>query len=156
MSIERAIDALRNEQLVVLLDERGRVRGDLVANGRTVTETQVNFMATHGRGLVSVALTAAKVEALRLPPMAPGWGADDRGFTVSVEASGGITTGISARERAHTIRTLAAPDARPGDVTSPGHIFLLRAAAGGLLERRGRLEAALTLVARAVQGEAAA
>jgi len=146
---------LRAGQTVILVDERGAGRADLVAAARDVTDDQVNFMATHGRGLVSVALSAARVERLRLRPMAQDWGATDRAFTVSVEASAGISTGISARERAHTLRTLAAPAAQPEDVTSPGHIFPLRAAAAGLAAQRGRVEAAVSLVSLAGLGDAA-
>ncbi|MGZ3437889.1 MAG: 3,4-dihydroxy-2-butanone-4-phosphate synthase [Polyangia bacterium] len=156
MPVHRAIDALQRRELVIVVDERGRGRGDLVAPARTVTDEQVNFMAAHGRGLVSVAASAARIDALRLRPMAATWGVDDRAFTVSVEAAVGTTTGISTRERAHTIRTLAAVDARPEDLTSPGHIFPRRAAAGGLRERHGRLEAAVALIAAAGLGDTAA
>jgi 3,4-dihydroxy 2-butanone 4-phosphate synthase/GTP cyclohydrolase II len=156
MPVRRAIEVLQRSELIIVVDERGRGRGDLVAAARTVTDAQVNFMAAHGRGLVSVAVSAERIDALRLRPMAATWGVDDRAFTVSVEAAVGTTTGISTRERAHTMRTLAAVDARPEDLTSPGHIFPLRAAAGGLRERHGRLEAAVALVAVAGLGDAAA
>jgi 3,4-dihydroxy-2-butanone 4-phosphate synthase len=154
--IEHAVAALRNRELIILVDEAGLGRGDLVAAARDVTDEQVNFMAAQGRGLVSVALSAARVDALRLRPMAAGWGTADRAFTVSVEATRGISTGISARERAHTIRTVAAVGARPEDLTSPGHVFPLRAVTGGLGERRGRVEAAVALVECAGLDDAAA
>jgi 3,4-dihydroxy 2-butanone 4-phosphate synthase/GTP cyclohydrolase II len=156
MPLHHALQRLRAGDIVILVDERGAGRADLVADARTVTADQVNFMATHARGLVSVALSAARVERLRLRPMAQDWGAPDRAFTVSVEATRGISTGISAGERAHTIRTVAAASARPEDVTSPGHIFPLRAAAAGLAAQRGRIEAAVALVERARLGDAAA
>jgi 3,4-dihydroxy 2-butanone 4-phosphate synthase/GTP cyclohydrolase II len=156
MPLERALAALHNHEIIIVVDERGRGRGDLVAAGRTISDAQVNFMAAHGRGLVSVALSAARVDALRLRPMAAGWGVTDRAFTVSVEAAHGISTGISTRERAHTIRTIAAVTARPEELVSPGHVFPLRAVGGGLRERRGRLEAAVALVERAGLGDAAA
>ena len=97
MPADRAIAALSRHELVILVDERGRGRGDLVAAARTITDEQVNFMAAHGRGLISVALSAERVDALRLRPMAAGWDVDDRAFTVSVEAAQGTTTGISAQ-----------------------------------------------------------
>jgi 3,4-dihydroxy 2-butanone 4-phosphate synthase/GTP cyclohydrolase II len=156
MGWHRALQTLRAGGLVVLVDERGAGRADLVADAGSVTDAQINFMATYGRGLVGVALSAARVERLRLPPMAQDWGASDRAFTVSVEAARGISTGISTSERAHTIRTLAAARAQPGDLATPGHIFPLRAAATGLVGQRGRVEAAVALVERAGLGDAAA
>jgi 3,4-dihydroxy 2-butanone 4-phosphate synthase / GTP cyclohydrolase II len=153
-SFELALASLRAGRLVILADGRGRA--DLVAAAHTVDDAAVNFMATHGRGLIAIAMSAARVDRLRLQPMAAGWSAPDRPFTISVEASAGISTGISAGERAHTIRTAAATHARPADLTSPGHIFPLRAVAGGLGQRRGRVEAAVALIERAGLGDAAA
>jgi 3,4-dihydroxy 2-butanone 4-phosphate synthase/GTP cyclohydrolase II len=112
-----------------------------------VTPEAVNFLATHARGLICLALEPAKVAALELPMMVPKNSSPRQtAFTVSVEAREGVTTGISASDRAHTIRTAVAPDAKPDDLTSPGHIFPLRAVEGGVLVRAGHTEGSVDLV----------
>ena len=146
--VKGAIRELRSGRMIVVVDDEERENeGDLIMAAEMITPEAINFMATHGRGLICLALTGARLDELRLGPMTPGDGAlGGTAFTVSIDAKGhGITTGISARDRALTIR--AAIDARsaPGDFARPGHVFPLRSRAGGVLERRGHTEAAVDL-----------
>ena len=144
--VKSAIREIRRGRVIVVVDDEDRENeGDLMMAAEMITPEAINFMATHGRGLICLALTGARLDDLRIGPMAPGDTAlGGTAFTVSIDAKGhGITTGISARDRALTIR--AAIDARsaPGDFARPGHVFPLRSRAGGVLERRGHTEAAV-------------
>jgi 3,4-dihydroxy 2-butanone 4-phosphate synthase/GTP cyclohydrolase II len=145
--VERAVAEIRAGRMVVLVDDEDRENeGDLVMAADLVTPEAVNFMARHGRGLICVSLTEERVARLGLPMMA----SDNRSprstaFTVSVDARRGTTTGISARERCDTILATVAPDARPDDLITPGHIFPLRARRGGVLVRSGHTEGSVDL-----------
>ncbi|HUF12092.1 MAG TPA: bifunctional 3,4-dihydroxy-2-butanone-4-phosphate synthase/GTP cyclohydrolase II [Longimicrobiales bacterium] len=148
-SVERAIDEIRAGRLVIVADDEDRENeGDLVCAGAAITPHLVNFMATHGRGLICVALSQERADALHLPPMAEqNTEAQRTAFTVSVDAHPrfGVTTGISASDRAKTIGLLVDEDTRPGDLMRPGHIFPLRAVPGGVLRRVGQTEASVDL-----------
>jgi 3,4-dihydroxy 2-butanone 4-phosphate synthase/GTP cyclohydrolase II len=126
----------------------------MLAGGR-VSPAGITFLATHGRGLTELALSAERVATLRLPPMATSWEAPRKPFTVSIEARRGVDTGISARDRAETIRVAVAESASAEDLIAPGHVFPLRARPGGLAEERGRVEAAVALARLAGCGEGA-
>ena len=145
--VERALDAMRAGGMVLLVDDEARENeGDVVVAAEFADAAAVNFMAKHARGLICLTLTGAQVDRLGLAPMV----ADNRArhttaFTVSIEAAEGITTGISAAERALTVAAAANPDAKPGDVVSPGHMFPLRAVEGGVLARDGHTEGAVDL-----------
>jgi 3,4-dihydroxy 2-butanone 4-phosphate synthase/GTP cyclohydrolase II len=147
--VHRALDEIRAGRMVILVDDEDRENeGDLTMAAELITPETVNFMAMHGRGLICVTLTEDQIERLRLPMMAaPGHAGPPLGtaFTVSIEARHGVTTGISAADRAHTIRVSARPDARPDDIVSPGHIFPLRARKGGVLVRTGQTEGSVDL-----------
>ncbi len=147
-SIEEAFRELRAGRMVVVVDDEDRENeGDLMMPADMVTPEAINFMATHGRGLICLAMTGERLDELKLAPMTPDNTAlCGTGFAVSIDVKGrGVTTGISAHDRAQTI--LAAVDAcsRPEDFARPGHIFPLRCHAGGVLERRGHTEAAVDL-----------
>ncbi|TBN53997.1 3,4-dihydroxy-2-butanone-4-phosphate synthase [Hansschlegelia quercus] len=131
--------------MVVLIDDEDRENeGDLVVAAEFATPAVINFMATHARGLICLVLTPRRVEELGLRPMVEHNGCPrGTGFTVSVEAKEGVTTGISAFDRAHTIATVIDPAMGGADLVSPGHVFPLRAREGGLLERPGHTEAAV-------------
>ncbi len=154
---EQLIADIKQGKMVVLLDDENRENeGDLVLAAEAVTAEHINFMAQHARGLICLALTAARCEQLHLPLMV----ADNRSvqktkFTLSIEAASGVTTGISAADRAHTIHTAIAAQAQPEDVVRPGHIFPLQAEDGGVLSRAGHTEASCDL-ARLAQMEPAA
>ncbi len=156
--VNRALDAIRAGKMVILVDDEDRENeGDLCMAADLVTPEAVNFMATHGRGLICLALDEEQVQRLELPMMAPpGRSGPPLGtaFTVSIEARHGVTTGISAADRAHTIRVAAAADARPSDVVMPGHIFPLRARRGGVLVRTGQTEGSVDLARMAGRGSA--
>jgi 3,4-dihydroxy 2-butanone 4-phosphate synthase/GTP cyclohydrolase II len=147
--VERAIDAIREGRMVILTDDEDRENeGDLCMAAEKVTPAAVNFMAKHGRGLVCLSLTEDKVRQLRLPLMVDeGANTSSFGtaFTVSIEAKEGVTTGISARDRAHTILTAVKDGARPDDLARPGHVFPLRARRGGVLVRAGQTEGSVDL-----------
>jgi 3,4-dihydroxy 2-butanone 4-phosphate synthase / GTP cyclohydrolase II len=134
---------------VILVDDEDRENeGDLCMAAELVTPETVNFMVLHGRGLVCLTLTEEQVQRLDLPMMgAPGRSGPKLGtaFTVSIEAREGVTTGISAADRAHTIRVASRPDARPEHVVVPGHIFPLQARHGGVLVRAGQTEGSVDL-----------
>src|SRR5450432_469919 len=148
-AVARAIDDVRAGRLVILVDDEDRENeGDLVLAADLVTPEAINFMARHGRGLICLSLTEERVGALGLPLMTSS--ADNRSprhtaFTVSIDARRGTTTGISARERAETIRVAVARDAGPDDIVTPGHIFPLRARRGGVLVRSGHTEGSVDL-----------
>lgn len=145
------VDDLRHGKMVVLVDEEDRENeGDLVLAAQFVTPEAINFMAKHGRGLICLTLTEQRCEQLGLRRMVD----DNRSshgtnFTVSIEAATGVSTGISAADRARTIQAAVARDAQPGDVVQPGHIFPLMAQNGGVLMRAGHTEAGCDLAALA-------
>ncbi len=147
--VERAIDRIRAGGIVIMVDDEDRENeGDLCMAAELVTPAAVNFMAKHGRGLVCLSLTEEKVGRLRLPLMVEeGANTSSFGtaFTVSIEARKGVTTGISARDRAHTILTAVRDDCRPEDLARPGHVFPLRARSGGVLVRAGQTEGSVDL-----------
>ena len=144
--VEEAAEELRQGRMVILVDDENRENeGDLVLAAEKVTPQAIAFMAKHGSGLICLALTPEKVEQLQLP-LQPRRGPSRYGtaFTVSIEAREGVTTGISAHDRAHTILTAVRPDAGPSDLCTPGHVFPLRARPGGVLTRAGQIFATLT------------
>ncbi len=134
--------------MVVILDDEDRENeGDLIMAASKVRPEDINFMATHGRGLICLAITKERCQQLQLPLMVQDNQARySTNFTVSIEASEGVTTGISAYDRAHTVRTAVLPDAIPEQLAQPGHIFPLMAKAGGVLTRAGHTEAGVDLV----------
>jgi 3,4-dihydroxy 2-butanone 4-phosphate synthase/GTP cyclohydrolase II len=146
-TIERARDELRAGRMVIIVDDEDRENeGDLAIAAERVTPAAINFMATHGRGLVCLALTEERCDQLGLPPMvADNTSPFGTAFTVSIEARGKVTTGISAADRAATIRTAIDPTTRPEDLLRPGHTFPLRARRGGVLKRAGQTEASVDL-----------
>jgi 3,4-dihydroxy 2-butanone 4-phosphate synthase/GTP cyclohydrolase II len=147
--VEDAIKDIRAGKMVIVADDEDRENeGDLVCAASAVTPEIINFMATHGRGLICVALTPERADALDLPQMAENnTEALGTAFTVSVDAAArfGVTTGISAWDRATTIRLLIDPETRPDDLRRPGHVFPLRARPGGVLRRVGQTEASVDL-----------
>ncbi len=148
-SVEEAVSALAEGRLIIVADDEGRENeGDLVAIAELITPETVNFMAQHGRGLICVAMSPERADELRLPPMTDANTDPLRtAFTVSVDADPrfNVTTGISAHDRATTIQRLADPEAQPDDFRRPGHVFPLRAQAGGVLRRVGQTEASVDL-----------
>ncbi|MGH7438729.1 MAG: 3,4-dihydroxy-2-butanone-4-phosphate synthase, partial [Polyangiaceae bacterium] len=149
VSISEAIEEIRAGRILVVVDDQDRENeGDLTIAAGKVTPEIINFMATHGRGLICVTLTEEQIDRLELPMMqAPGRGGPPLGtaFTVSIEARQGVTTGISAADRAHTIRVAVNPGAKPEQVVTPGHVFPLRARQGGVLVRTGQTEGSVDL-----------
>ena len=145
--VELAIEDLLQGRMVILIDDEDRENeGDLVAAAQNITPDIINFMATHGRGLICLSLTGHQVERLGLNMMAnQNHTPYNTAFTVSIEAREGVTTGISVADRAHTIRVAIRPDARPRDIVTPGHMFPLRAREGGVLERVGQTEGSVDL-----------
>jgi 3,4-dihydroxy 2-butanone 4-phosphate synthase/GTP cyclohydrolase II len=147
--VEAALDAVRAGRVVIMVDDEDRENeGDLCMAAEKVTPAAISFMATHGRGLICLSLTEEKVGRLRLPLMVDeGSNTSSFGtaFTVSIEARRGVTTGISARDRAHTIRTAVGEACRPEDLARPGHVFPLRARRGGVLVRAGQTEGSVDL-----------
>jgi 3,4-dihydroxy 2-butanone 4-phosphate synthase / GTP cyclohydrolase II len=144
---EEAIEDIRAGRMIILVDDEDRENeGDLTIAAEAVTPEVINFMATHGRGLICLALGPERVEQLGLPMMVRENKAPlGTAFTVSVEARCGVTTGISAQDRAVTVQAAIAEDARPEDLVSPGHVFPLRARAGGVLARAGQTEGSVDL-----------
>jgi 3,4-dihydroxy 2-butanone 4-phosphate synthase/GTP cyclohydrolase II len=147
--VEDAIRDIREGRMVIVADDEDRENeGDLVAAASLITPETINFMATHGRGLICCAITGDRADALGLPPMTD-HNQDYMGtaFTVSVDAAPrfGVTTGISAFDRAKTIQLLVDPATRPSDLRRPGHVFPLRAVPGGVLRRVGQTEASVDL-----------
>jgi 3,4-dihydroxy 2-butanone 4-phosphate synthase/GTP cyclohydrolase II len=147
--IETAIAHIRRGRMIILVDDEDRENeGDLCIAAEKVTPAAVNFMAKHGRGLVCLALTEERVRQLGLPLMVPEQANTSNfgtAFTVSIEAAQGVTTGISARDRAHTVLTAVKDAARPEDLARPGHVFPLRARPGGVLVRAGQTEGSVDL-----------
>ena len=138
-------------RMVILVDEEDRENeGDLVLAADHVTPEAINFMARFGRGLICLTLTRARCDFLKLPPMAAQNGTPySTAFTVSIEAAVGVTTGISAADRARTIQVAVAKDTQPSDLVQPGHVFPLQAVQGGVLMRAGHTEAGCDLAAMA-------
>jgi 3,4-dihydroxy 2-butanone 4-phosphate synthase/GTP cyclohydrolase II len=146
-TVERAIEDVRSGRFVVVVDDEQRENeGDLTIAAQFATPEAVNFMATHGRGLICLSLTPERCDELELPPMTSANETPFRtAFTVSIEAREGITTGISAHDRSRTIQVAIDPSRGPADLVRPGHVFPLRARPGGVLERAGQTEAAVDL-----------
>jgi 3,4-dihydroxy 2-butanone 4-phosphate synthase/GTP cyclohydrolase II len=147
-SIDEILDELRRGRMVVMMDDEQRENeGDLIMAAEHVRPEDINFMARYGRGLICLTLTRDRCRQLRLPLMVTETDLDHRtNFTVSIEAAEGVTTGISAHDRAQTIRAAVAREARPEDLRQPGHIFPLMAQPGGVLTRAGHTEAGCDLV----------
>lgn len=145
--IEDAIEDIRQGKMVILVDDEDRENeGDLTMAAEKVTPEAINFMAKYGRGLICLTLTGDKCDQLNLPPMvSSNTSSFGTAFTVSIEAKKGVTTGISAADRAHTILTAVADDASADDLARPGHVFPLRAKKGGVLVRAGQTEGSVDL-----------
>jgi 3,4-dihydroxy 2-butanone 4-phosphate synthase/GTP cyclohydrolase II len=146
-TIPELVEDIRAGKMVVVMDDQDRENeGDLVMAASMVRAEDINFMARYGRGLICMPLARERCQQLDLPLMVNKNEARfATNFTVSIEAAEGITTGISAYDRAHTIRTAVRPDARPADLSQPGHVFPLMAAPGGVLARAGHTEASVDL-----------
>jgi 3,4-dihydroxy 2-butanone 4-phosphate synthase/GTP cyclohydrolase II len=146
-TIEEAIDEFRNGRFVIIIDDEDRENeGDLTIPAQFATPEAINFMARFGRGLICVPLTAERLDDLHIPMMAPNNSSHfGTPFAVSVEARAGVTTGISAADRARTVQVLIDAKSRPEDLVMPGHIFPLRAREGGVLVRAGQTEATVDL-----------
>jgi 3,4-dihydroxy 2-butanone 4-phosphate synthase / GTP cyclohydrolase II len=146
-SIEEIIEDARNGRMFILVDHEDRENeGDLVIPAQMCTPDAVNFMATHGRGLICLSLAGERLDALGLPMMAASNSSrHETAFTVSIEAREGVTTGISAHDRARTVAVAIDPRSGPQDIASPGHVFPLRAREGGVLVRAGHTEAAVDI-----------
>jgi len=149
--VEDIVADMRAGKIVILVDEEDRENeGDLVLAADHVSPEAINFMARYGRGLICLTLTRERCERLNLPPMVPRNGTKmSTAFTVSIEAAEGVTTGISAADRARTVQVAVAPGAQAADLVQPGHIFPLQAVEGGVLMRAGHTEAGCDLAAMA-------
>ena len=146
-SIEEIIEDARNGRMSILVDHEDRENeGDLVIPAQMATPDAINFMATHGRGLICLALPGSRIDALGLPLMSPrNSRRHETAFTMSIEAREGVTTGISAHDRARTVAVAIDPTKGAADIASPGHVFPLRAREGGVLVRAGHTEAAVDI-----------
>src|ERR671937_66934 len=146
-SIEDALEDIRAGKMVVVCDAEDRENeGDLTLAAQFATPENINFMAREGRGLICLALTSERCDELGLDLMAAkNESAFETAFTISVEAREGVTTGISAHDRAHTIQVAIDPRSQPEDLVQPGHVFPLKARSGGVLERTGQTEAGVDL-----------
>jgi 3,4-dihydroxy 2-butanone 4-phosphate synthase/GTP cyclohydrolase II len=146
-TIAQAIEDIRWGRIVIVVDDELRENeGDFTMAAEKVTPEAINFMATHGRGLICLPMTSQRLDALKIPLMvAQNTSRLGTAFTVSIEARRGVTTGISAADRATTILTAVHPATGPDDLVRPGHVFPLRARSGGVLERPGQTEAAVDL-----------
>jgi 3,4-dihydroxy 2-butanone 4-phosphate synthase / GTP cyclohydrolase II len=146
-SVEEASELYRRGELVIIVDDEDRENeGDLCLAAEAVTPEAINFMARFGRGLICVALTEERCDELQLPLMVENNTSNfGTAFTVSIEARGRVTTGISARDRAETVKVAIDPKTRPSDLLRPGHVFPLRARKGGVLKRAGQTEASVDL-----------
>ena len=145
--VEDAVRDIKEGKFVILIDDEDRENeGDLVIAAEFATSNAVNFMAQHARGLICLALTPERVEELHLPQQAAENTATfGTAFTVSIDAKDGITTGISASDRAKTIQVAIDPKCKPTDLARPGHVFPLRAQLGGVLKRAGQTEGSVDL-----------
>jgi 3,4-dihydroxy 2-butanone 4-phosphate synthase/GTP cyclohydrolase II len=146
-TIEEAIADIQKGKMVILVDDEDRENeGDLTMAAEMVTPEAINFMAKHGRGLICLSLTPERVEYLQLPMMTTdNTSSFGTAFTISIEAKKGVTTGISAADRATTIKAAIDPKSKPGDLARPGHVFPLRARPGGVLQRAGQTEGSVDL-----------
>src|SRR3979411_1714414 len=156
-TIDEILADLRAGKMAVLMDDEDRENeGDLIMAAECVRGEGVNFMARYGRGLICLTLTRDRCAQLRLPLMVSDTDSSHRtNFTLSIEAAEGVTTGISAHDRAHTVKTAVAPNARPEDLRQPGHIFPLMAQPGGVLTRASHTAAGWDLVRLAGSSPAA-
>ncbi|HEX7045991.1 MAG TPA: 3,4-dihydroxy-2-butanone-4-phosphate synthase, partial [Gammaproteobacteria bacterium] len=145
--IEDILEDIRNGKMVIMMDDEDRENeGDLIMAASMVRPEDINFMARNGRGLICLTVTQDRCRQLRLPLMVTETNEQlATNFTLSIEAAEGVTTGISAHDRAHTVRTAVKKDARPEDLKQPGHIFPLMAQPGGVLSRAGHTEAGCDL-----------
>ncbi len=145
--ISSIIQDAKKGKMFILVDDKNRENeGDLIIPGSKCNSKNINFMAKHGRGLICLALTKKQIENLKLPLMSPNNKSRmQTAFTISIEAKKGITTGISAQDRAKTIKTAINPKVRKNDIVSPGHVFPLVAKNGGVLERAGHTEASVDI-----------
>jgi 3,4-dihydroxy 2-butanone 4-phosphate synthase/GTP cyclohydrolase II len=146
-TIEEAIEDIRSGKMVILVDDEDRENeGDLTMAAEAITPEAINFMAMHGRGLICLSLPPERVEHLQLPMMTTdNTSSFGTAFTISIEAKKGVTTGISAADRATTIKTAISPKSGPEDLARPGHVFPLRARPGGVLQRAGQTEGSVDL-----------
>ncbi len=146
-SIPAALEELKNGRMIILVDDEDRENeGDLVIAAEKVTPAAINFMAKHARGLICLALTPERIAELDIPPMAArNTSRFETAFHVSIEAKTGVTTGISAADRARTVQVAIDPESKPSDLAQPGHIFPLRAREGGVLVRTGQTEGSVDL-----------
>ena len=155
-TLELITDISQGKMIILMDDEDRENEGDLILAAEKVTSSAINFMATHARGLICLALNQQKCEKLNLEPMVKNNGSQHgTAFTVSIDAARGVTTGISASDRSKTIHAAAKKGALPKDIVQPGHIFPLRASDGGVLSRAGHTEASLDLTKAAGLEEAA-
>ena len=146
-SVEDIIADIRDGKMVIIVDDEDRENeGDLLMAADCVRPQHINYMATHGRGLICLTLTRERCKQLRLPLMVDDTNeAHATNFTLSIEAVEGVTTGISAHDRAKTILAAVAPNAKPEDIVQPGHVFPIMAQPGGVLTRAGHTEAGCDL-----------
>ena len=146
-TIEEAADDIRNGRMIIIVDDEDRENeGDLVCAAELVTPEIISFMAIHGRGLICLPLTEERCDELQLPPQTSNnTSSMGTAFTISIEAREGVTTGISAADRAKTILTAVDPNSKPSDLARPGHVFPLRAKRGGVLVRVGQTEASVDI-----------
>jgi 3,4-dihydroxy 2-butanone 4-phosphate synthase / GTP cyclohydrolase II len=146
-TIEEGIADIKKGKMVILVDDEDRENeGDLTMAAEAVTPEAINFMAMHGRGLICLSMTSERVEQLQLPMMTTdNTSSFGTAFTISIEAKKGVTTGISAADRATTIKAAIDPKSRPTDLARPGHVFPLRARSGGVLQRAGQTEGSVDL-----------
>src|ERR1700746_140810 len=146
-SIPEAIEEIRAGRMLVVVDDEDRENeGDLTMAGQFVTPEAINFMALHGRGLICLALSPERCDELHLPLVSPmNTSRFGTAFCESIDAADGVTTGISAADRAQTIHVAMSPGTKPSDLARPGHVFPLRAREGGVLVRAGQTEAAVDL-----------
>ncbi len=146
-AIEDIIEDIRQGKMVVMMDDEGRENeGDIVMSAQSISAWHINFMATHARGLICLPLIKSHCEQLNLKLMVPdSYSNFMANFTVSIEASQGVSTGICAKDRAHTILTAINPLAKPSDISMPGHVFPIMAQEEGVLARQGHTEASVDL-----------
>src|SRR5215468_6105840 len=153
VTIEEALEEIQEGRLIIIVDDEDRENeGDLMLAAEKVTPEAINFMATHGRGLICLAMTGQRLDELNIPLMVSDYSNTSQygtAFCVSIEARRNVSTGISAFDRAQTILTAIDPKTRPSDLARPGHIFPLRARDGGVLVRAGQTEASVDLAAAA-------
>ena len=145
-TIPDALEDIRAGRIVLVVDDADRENeGDFIIAAQHCTDAAINFMVTHGRGIVCLPVIGARLDQLAIPQMVNNANGDETAFTVSVDYRPAITTGTSAQDRAATARAIADPNAKPGDFQKPGHVFPLRAKEGGVLRRAGHTEAAVDL-----------